>query len=207
MGLSRQLFPSQRTKALDNLAYEMNYTFRRKDKYDFFRLLKGFDLCKTHRLKKARNIISKTDPWKEEEIFIFDFVTVNFLSCQWFKNRSSRQTVFFASSKYLELPELMIKPKHQSKQWELFNSRVITFEHHPEFDKKYFVKGDNAAFTKKMVNRFLIHYLTHMDGWTIESLNFLLIIYKRGHLVPPEEMQEFLDSCMEIYHRFKVPLQ
>lgn len=207
MNTRSPFFPSQRAKALDNLAYEMNFDFRRKDNYDFFRLLKEFELYKTSRLKKARNIISKTDPWKEEEIFIFDYIAPKFFACHFFNSRVNRQTVFFASSKYLELPELIIKPKNQVKQWEFLNPRVIRFEHQPEFDKKYFVKGENEVFIKKMVNRFLIHYLTHMDGWTIESLNFLLVIYKRGHLVPPKEMQEFLDSCMEIYHRFKVPLR
>lgn len=207
MGLSRHLFHNQRTKSLDNLAYEMKYDFRRKDKYDFLRLLKEFELCKTYRLKKARNIISQTDAWKEEEIFIFDYITSNYFSCSWLRGKSHRETVFFTSSKYLELPHLIIKPRRFVKSWERFNSPEIRFDQHPEFDKKYLVRGENEAFIKKMVNRFLIHYLTHMDGWTIECLNFLLVIYKQGQLVPPEEMEEFLDSCMEIYHRFKVPLQ
>lgn len=209
MALSSHLFHSQRTKALDNLAYEMNYDFRRKDKYDFFRLLKEFELCKTHRYKKARNIISKTDAWQEEEVFIFDYIQVNLWPCFWLKDKHKRQTVFFVVSRHLELPELLIKPRPTiiPKQWELLSRKEIRFDHHPEFDNKYLVRGENEALTKKMVNKYLIHFLTHLDGWTIESLNFLLVIYKQNDLVPPEEIPEFLESCMEIYHRFKVPLR
>ena len=185
----------------------MNYEFRKRNKYDFLRLLQEFELCKTHRFKKVRNIISKTDPWKEEEIFIFDYYHALFWTRSCFKRKHDYQTVFFVSSKYLELPELIIKPKTNPKHWNIFKRDEIRFEDYPEFDKKYYVKGNNEVFVKKMVNRFLIHYLTHMEGWTIESLNFLLVIYKQGHLVPPNEFQEFLESCMEIYHRLKVPIQ
>lgn len=190
-----------RSAAMEKVAFNLDMNFVHKDDWGLLNRLKGFKLFKWGHSRKIFNLMAKADAFMDEQYRIFDYQYV--IS----SNNSSRryiQTVFFIQSKFLGLPEFLLKPENFfHKIGSFLGMQDIDFEEHPEFSKKYLLQGEDEARIRDVMNNQLIWHFTVEKDWHLEGVGYYLVLYRLDHLVPPKTVEQFYKKGMQIYSFLK----
>ncbi len=199
---------SVRKHSLRRVAYRERFRFQPGGCPEIYRLLRDFELYRGKTVRRSANALHRTDEWGEEEFYVFDFHFLKLLpGPKYSRPHWTMQTAFFANSNYLELPEFIIRPRNEDSEWTAFwrDTHPVAFPKHAAFERLYTVRAKDPDFTHAFFSPPLLHFLSYEDGWTIEGLHHLLVIYRLGQLTPPAEMGSFFDTCRELYTRLRVP--
>lgn len=192
---------AKRREELSKLAFELNMQFHEKDEYGLKKRLGQFRLFKESGSKKITNLLVQKDAWLSSTIAIFDLKISD-------ENNSEEvfsQTVFFVDSKELSLPEFFIRPEDFFDRVGKFLklSSEIEFEAYPDFDKSYWIKGDEESLVKKMVTDDLARFFTIEKKWRLEGMNYFLIFYQRKKLLDPKEIKSFYKKGLQLFDWLK----
>ena len=165
-------------------------------------LLGDFKLFKKGRSKRIRNLMYKSDDFRDIEKRIFDYTYVTGDSKS---KKYHNQTVFFVKSKLMNLPEMILRPENiLDKIKTLFGFKDINFESHPEFSAYYHLKGKDEEWIRAIFNKNVLNFFTAQGNWTVEALNYFVIIYQHNNLVPPFHLErKYLpkaDQIIELLH-------
>jgi len=187
---------STRTEFLSGLAKQLQLGFNKADDERILGYLKGFGLFRRGSSKKMYNILSYTDEDLSEKYF-FDYeYTIRTNNSK----KTYRQSVFFLNSKNLYIPSHKLKPEHFGHmiQKKLFGMIDIDFVGFPVFSKNYLLKGDDEELIRDSYSDDILKYFSENTGWTVEGVNYFLIMYFSKKLVKQSHYHLFLRECETI---------
>ena len=151
--------------------------------------LAGFRLFAHGRKKRYRNLMRGTGDKASTALFDY-WYTVGGEKEQ----NTRRQTVLSLDVGGRPLPSFCLRPEHVWDKVEaFFGHKDISFETHPEFSKKYSLRGDDEYQIRNFFNDALIAFIEQEPGLTIEAAGSTLLIYRHRKLVKPENIRGFID--------------
>ena len=197
----RKMDWERRRRELQDLALRHEMSFYEKDDWGMKALLKDFSLFRTGHSRRLFNILYSATDFLEEKTAVFDYrYTIQAGNTP----VTHFQTVFFIQSKLLSLPQMLLKPEnffHKVGTW--FGMQDIDFEEYPDFSDKYLLQGEEELRIRRAINEDVSRFFLVQRKWSMESLGYYLIVYKRKHLIAAPELSHFLEKGMELYGYLK----
>jgi hypothetical protein len=188
-----------RHRDMTALARKLDFSFHETDDFGLMSQLQDFRLFNDGRDKRVERIMRRQDGLMEFDISIFDY--------SWRRwggsgNADKRvyQTVFFLQSAQLGLPELWLKPETlKHKLGELLGYTDIDFVRYPRFSGQYQLTGGDEEYIRHHFTDEVLNYFTLNKGWSMEGLGFYLLFYRRGTLIPTDQIETFYRRGQEVY--------
>lgn len=106
-----------------------------------------------------------------------------------------RQTVFFRYSKELALPHFILVPeKWYHRLGTYFGMQDIDFVEYPEFSQNYLLRGQDEDYIRHHFNHpEMIRYFKKQEGFSIEGMNYLLILYRHNVVLPAGQIRKLIE--------------
>ena len=171
------------------------------DDWGTLSLLKDFKLFKIGGRKKIRHLMISGIDYNNTRTSIFDY---HFTISTGKSSHTYKQTVFFVQSKDLGLPQFYMRPEvFLDKAARLLGKEDIDFVSHEIFSDKYHLTGSDESLIRSTFTPDVLHHFTFNHGWSLEGLNYFLIIYRKKHLMPPDEIKSFYQMCQKVLEMLK----
>ena len=198
MGRSREK-KKFRGEQMKRIAKDLKMSYKAIDDFGLDTLLMDFQLFQKGRKRVIKNLMRKNDG--KVDIRIFDYI---YLRGGGKRRRRREQTVMFIHSNQLGLPEFLMKPESiLHKIGVKFGFQDINFVDHEKFSNDYLVQGEHEDFVRDLFERKLLRYFTFKGNWSLEGLNYYLIIYKHGKLMKTKDLRAFYDRGLQIFNILK----
>jgi hypothetical protein len=187
-----------RTKALSNVAHQIGLTFEGEE---WSRGTHAPQLETRHfeakRGEQLRNIMSGKRAGLDSSFFDYSY--------QSGKRSSTHQTVA-TFSQDIWLPKFEIAPQDVlHKLSDKILHKVLHFESHPEFSKRFRVLSVDAQKAHELFAPGLLSFLDSLNpkaGWHIEGSGLTLLMYRSGRKVKPGEFLGFIEETTEMAKTF-----
>jgi hypothetical protein len=180
-----------RQVALRQFASETGYAFypqvvRTALKY------KDFPISKGSRILHEENTLEK---YLDEARIIVADVTLAEGARQ--EQSETKITLALVSETGLKFPDFALEPEGLwTKLSELGGSKDIDFSDHPEFSKKYFLRGENEVAIREFYSAEILNFLENREEIHIESHRGKLLFYKKRALLDVDDIP-FLEKYAE----------
>lgn len=190
-----------RSDQFAEIAYRMGVDFSPEDDWGLINLLGDFKLFRRGFRKKITNVFRSRDDLLETDLRIFDY---QYTISTGKSSRRFRQTVFFADSRKLGLPEFRMKPEHfMHKIGALLGFEDINFEAFPQFSRQYYLKSSDEQYLRASMHDGILRFFSVEKGWRVEGVNYYLIFYRKDHLFEPKEIRKFYEKGTQVFELFK----
>ena len=187
-------FEKKRTDAIRSVADTMNFTFAEKPDKALRERLSHFHLFSQGHSKKIRNVL--TGRAGETDVRVFDY---RYTTGGGKNSHTWRQTVMLCESAKMSLPNFALRPKHFfHKIGQVFGLHDIDFDTHPDFSKRYLLKGDDESEIRKLFDSDALAFYESHGKLSTEAAGHQLIHYHANKRVAPEEMSEFIREGVEV---------
>ena len=188
-----------RADQLQQVAYHLDLAYESEDECGLHTMLKDFKLFSRGRRRRITNMMYKQDGMLQLDVRIFDYrYTIRANNTA----RVFKQTVFFVQSKKLALPQFLMKPEtffHKIGAW--LGMEDINFERYPKFSSQYLLRGDDEDYIRATFREEVLQFFTIEKNWSMEGLNYYLILYRKNHLLLPSQIIDFYRKGMQL-HQF-----
>lgn len=120
------------------------------------------------------------------------------------KNRTTyRQTIAVIPNLGEELPDFELTPEtFFDKVFQAFGYRDINFPEHPEFSRKYALRGPNEDHIRQVFTPETLEYFSSKPGYSVEAKSGCMLVYRRNQVCPPEQIPEFAAEAVRICSLF-----
>lgn len=123
------------------------------------------------------------------------------------KNRSTTsKTVLLIESEEFNLPGFNMTPENfLSKLGSMLGFRDINFETHPDFSKKYYLKGEDEESIRRVFKKDILeHYEQLTEVLCTEGRGKYLLFYKTNvNRLDPEEIPNLLGDGLKVAELFR----
>lgn len=139
-------------------------------------------------------------------IFISDFKTDNGI----YLKTNYKQTIAILRSNDFELPPFILTPRKTERftvklehfALDSLGPGLKGFEHidfpdYSRLQKKYTLKSKDPN-DQRLMHRSFLEYLKARPGWFMEGNGDTLLVYRRGKLVKPSHLRDFVNDAVEI---------
>ena len=132
-------------------------------------------------------------------IFIFDYAYTTGSG----KNSNTwNQTVTAIQLTGDRLAEFELRPENLfHKIGSAMGYQDIDLEGHPEFSKKYLLRGSDETAICAAFNDDIVEYLTASKGISAESSGDWLVVYRSRKRVSPDAVSDFLEEAFTVCNR------
>lgn len=138
---------------------------------------------------------------EEETVFVFDY---RYSVGSGKHKRTYKQTVVAFQSPQLNLPRFEMAPESfLHRLGELFGRQDIDFDDHPQFSRRYQLRGDDEQQVRQLFAPPLREYLEGTTQLCLQGERATLIVFRHGRRVPAGELKEVLREAYHIYAFFK----
>ena len=111
--------------------------------------------------------------------------------------------ISFQSSN-LCLPEFELRPEHFfHKIGQALGYSDIDFETHPEFSRRYLLRGPDEAAIRDFFQPELLSFFESNQGVSLEASGDRLIYYRARKRIKPEEVRAFMEEGFRVYGAVK----
>ncbi len=76
----------------------------------------------------------------------------------------------------------------------------IDFEQYPLFSSQYLLRGDDEEYIRASFPEKALQFFTIEKNWTLEGLNYYLVLYRKNHLMLPSQVLDFYRKGMHLHH-------
>jgi len=127
----------------------------------------------------------------------FDYTCVD-------EDEGNTQTVVYFSSPELNLPMFAVRPENIfHKISEVFGyQKVIDFPSHPDFSKKYLLRGTDKKRIQFLFDHDLRTFVNSLNGICVEGEHKSLICYRAGKQVNPKNVKAFINEGSMLFTHF-----
>jgi len=105
-----------------------------------------------------------------------------------------------------QLPWFELRPEgFLDRIADAFVHRDIDFETHPEFSKRYALRGDDGTAIRVVFTPALLSFFEMLPPerkWHIEGSGFTLLAYRANLTVAPQEIRTFVEETCSIANSF-----
>lgn len=192
-------YSAERTKAFNQLAQIMNFTFTKKGDDSLLITLGGFHLFSQGYSRKIANVL--TGSFNKIPVIIFEY---RYTTGGGKSTKIWRQTVILFESDQLQLPRFIIRPENLlDKIGSVLGHKDINFEVYPNFSKRYLLRSDNEEAVRKIFTDPTIAYYEEHPGLSTEGDGNRLIFYCGSRVVSVDKIQSFIQQGYDIFNLFK----
>lgn len=188
----------KRKEALMELAARMGFAHEHKPVFNTQGVYAQLRLFNRGRSKKIRNALMQSSDGRTLQFFDYQYTTGSGKN-----STTTMQTVLMLQDANLSLPPFNMQPEsfmHRAAKW--FVGEDIDFEAHPEFSRKYFLKSDAEAEVRELFAGRLCQFFEQHLGWSVESDNGVLMVYKTGKRMRLKNYEGFMKEALTIIHAF-----
>ncbi len=178
----------KRTEAMRSVAATMNFTFAEKPDKALRERLSHLHLFSQGHSKKIRNVL--TGRAGEMDVRLFDY---RYTTGGGKNSHTWRQTVMLCESATMSLPNFALRPERFfHKIGQVFGYQDIDFDTHPDFSKRYLLKGDDEKEIRKLFHADALAFYESHGKLSTEAADHQLIHYHASKRVAPEKLTEFI---------------
>jgi MFS superfamily sulfate permease-like transporter len=176
---------TKRQNNIEELArnYDLNYDFKKEkethflDKFHFFRT------------KSIHHIYNKLSS-KNNTLSIFD---IEFSEGEFIAKETVRNTMMHITLQD-QIPEFTLdKEGFLEKMYAFAGFKDIPLQEHSDFNKRFYLLGENEAEISAFFNSDIIHFLESNPYYHIESNGTSLIVFSKERLASTKEIKVLLD--------------
>jgi len=186
-----------RTEKLTNICQELGFPLQTAVDPVLLERLSGFPLMNIGRDKQITNVISVEGP--NADISVFDYSYVTDVSKD---RRLRKQTVMSVESTSLVHPVFNLRPEEfWSKVEAAFGGQDIDFVEHPDFSKKYVLKGESEEEIRIYMDTMLLDFFAAQNKICCEAREGAILYYHSYKRVGPdaEKLQRFMEESMGVF--------
>jgi hypothetical protein len=186
-----------RTEKLTNICQELGFPLQTAVDPVLLERLSGFPLMNIGRDKQITNVISVEGP--NADISVFDYSYVTDVSKD---RRLRKQTVMSVESTSLVHPVFNLRPEEfWSKVEAAFGGQDIDFVEHPDFSKKYVLKGESEEEIRIYMDTMLLDFFAAQNKICCEAREGAILYYHSYKRVGPdaEKLQQFMEESMGVF--------
>ena len=189
-------FDRRRTQKLESLVKLWGWRFRPFSNQADVAMISASQLGTRGRNRKMSNFIEL--PAGADQPMVFD---AQFTEGSGKSSRTYHQTVVtFKSDRTRLIPVFVLRPESLGdKIGGLFGGKDFDFPTHPKFSGKYLLRGPLEPAVREFFTDAVLAFFEEEKGWTIESVDGRLFIYRERQRPKPEEMQTFIEKRRSIY--------
>ena len=175
----------QKAAAALGFSYERNGAAFRKE------LNPGLHLLNLGRSISLENVMRSAD-----RLILFDY---QYLEGEARAGRNVTQTVAAFVFPAATLPDFHLGPENLLRKVAgVFGYRSIHFESHPDFAKRFALRGRDevavrAFFVPPLLDYF--HSLPAKPAWNVEGVGTWLLVYQAGKKIKPDELRAFVSAA------------
>ena len=187
-----------RLKDFEFCGNKLSWPVHAEDEWGMIKWLLDFKLFKKgNRRKVCPLIILKNDDLEFTSVFDYAYTISSQNS-----SRTFRQTVFFRYSKSLALPHFMMIPeKWFHRMGTYFGMQDIDFVQYPNFSHNYLLQGKDEEYIRYHFDHpELISYFDKQGFYSLEGMNYLMILYIHNMVLPKEQMLQLVNIGNRIHN-------
>jgi hypothetical protein len=188
----------KRTQALEAVAAEIGLNFAGNDQSRAIQVRTA--LFNKGSSRKFRNIMNGASAGFQASLFDYSYTISTGRS-----SSTYTQTVA-AFVQNISLPLFELRPENfMHKVSEVFVHRDINFDSHPEFSRRFVLRGKEEDKIRELFTPALLTFLEALapeKKWHIEGSEFTLLLYRAGNTVKSDEIRTFLDESSLIAQTF-----
>ena len=114
-----------------------------------------------------------------------------------------KQTAIYFNPRNLNLPRFTLSPENLlHKIGSAFGYQDIDFPTHPDFSKRFLLRGEDETKIRALFTNKLLNFLESQQKITIEGGGNQLILYRDNKRIRPEEWQSFIDQGFQFFDEF-----
>ncbi len=191
----------RRAAALRTVADELNLEFIPTEERSFIHRLAGFDLQSRYPSfgnSPVQNLMRRLSDGKE--ITIFDYRCRKVHS----SDNPTTMTVLLLEWPELALPTFTARPESVfQKLGHVLGGQDIDFPDHPEFSRRYVLRGENedeirSMMTDEVIRAFEAHTGMGVSGISVEGSGSKLIVYYFLRTVGAAGLRDFIAAALDI---------
>ncbi len=189
----------KRAEAMRGLAASMNFEFSDKEDGAGPGADTGFHLFNQGHGRKSRNVMRGETQGTTVAVFDYQYTIGSGKNSTTYK-----QSVALFESDDLDLPAFALRPEHFfHKIGAAFGCQDIDFDDHPDFSKRYLLRGDDEDSIRTAFSQDVLSYYEHHPKLCTEGGGNGLVFYRQGKRAKPEEIGAFLQEAVEVFALFK----
>jgi len=158
---------------------------------------RNFPIQKGNTLRYEENLMEKYS--EDSKIEVADITVTETLFAS---EEDTHITVVHLSDIDLLIPDFALEPESlHTKLSEVSGGKDIDFKEHPEFSKKYYLRGDDEQAVRNFFSGPVIQFLETHDEMHIECHKHRLLIFKHRDLMIPVEIDaavKFSEAFVEV---------
>ncbi len=185
----------KRRAATEEVAHELGLTWYESGTLDQITNHSGFNLFNQGRARKVNNVIEGVTD--EVRICIFDY---QFTTGSGKNQRTVKQTVASLSSDQLSCPEFSMRPEGIfDRVGGLLGFQDIDFDSHPEFSKRFVLKGPNEERIRVFFQPPVLEFFELQPGISVEGIANSICFYRSGRIVKADEIKDLLADAYRVF--------
>jgi hypothetical protein len=138
-----------------------------------------------------------------DQVMIFDYSA----EMSWFTNRPVVETIALVISNQAALPTFRMWEQRLSSILGLSPRHPISFTGHPVFTSTYGLDGEDEGALRRMFDNDMLAYLESNIGLNLEGSGGVLVVHRRGVMIPPEGIARAVDEALFLFHTFAAALR
>jgi len=199
--LARGWFERRRSDALAAASMQVGLSFQVEGEALPAQAMERFHLFTAGHHRRVRNVMRGSSGGLETVVFDYRYVTGSG------KNQSRHeQTVAAFHLKPPALPAFDVRPENiLYKIAALFGYHDINFAEHPEFSRRYLLRGADENAVRKLFSGPLVDFfmsLPREKNWSVEGQGEWLLVYRHRHKADPARLADFLQNTTTIASAF-----
>lgn len=189
----------KRREAIQRVANDMGLDFYQDGDPELIHQLSDLPLFSKGRSKRMNNMIrGETD---QVVMGVFDY---RYTVGSGKNSRTYRQTVAFFRSADLNLPVFEMRPQSFFHSiGKMFGLQDIDFESHPNFSKRFVLRGSKEKQVRATFHSALLTTLEQKQGICVEGRYQDLVFYRPAKRVSPEQIRQLMSEGFEILTLFQ----
>ncbi|HLW64092.1 MAG TPA: hypothetical protein VKS79_02155 [Gemmataceae bacterium] len=193
----------KRTEAFQKVAEEFGFKFLPKGDAGLLGSLSSFYLFSQGHSKKLFNLMRGTT--RDLQVCIFDYrYTVGYGKHQ----KIYQQSVICFEAEDMDLPSFNLRPESfWHKIGAVFGYKDINFDTHPEFSKRYLLRGPDEEEIREVFTPEVLDQLEETNGICIEAEGPQLIYYRSSKRLKPDETKKLMGEGFDILAVFRTPAE
>ena len=191
-------YDKKRREALKEKAMTLGFSYTPKTGVSEIKSAQEFHLFNIGHSRRIKNMMQRTSEGMQSAIYDYQYTTGGGQN-----SHTSVQTVFQFESERLRLPAFILRPENIfHKIGQSFGYQDIDFESFPEFSKRYLLRGKDESDIRKLFNQAIISFFEQEKGIVVEGKGQIIICYRSGKRVKPDDLFEMIEKMRRIYNLF-----
>jgi hypothetical protein len=193
----------KRTAAFQRVADDLGLELSAAGTQTLVDELSWCQLCSRGRAKKISNLMCGQCEGREVAVFDYQYTTGGGKSTRTWKN-----TVVCLRFDDCELPWFTLRPERiWDKVVGWFKSSNIEFYTHPEFSRRFLLRGEPEAAVRGLFTATLLEFYEAHPDLSTEGLEKTLLLYRHAKRIEPGRISEFLADAFEALSLFRGRVQ